>query len=144
MIKIKRGYLFKRSSSHTLVSGLLFSVQNKYHIQILVILSYFQCLCHACNSGQFDSQNTEAKTVKIRNKELISGKKIECYHLNSGATYLLKWETSNSAILNAILWPTIVFIGGFISLFFSCLALQREKQTRKGSQKKLSSISIEY
>ena len=83
--------------------------------------------------------------MKIRDKEIITGTKIECYYQNSGATiYLLKWETSNSAVLHAILWPTIVFIGGFISLFFSCLALQREKQTSKGSQKKLSSVSIEY
>ena len=116
----------------------------KNNIQILTIFSRFQCLCHTCNSGEFDSPNTEVKAVKIRNKELISGTKIECYYQNSGATYLLKWETSNSAVLNAILWPTIVFIGGFISLFFSCLALQKEKQTSKGSQKKLSSISIEY
>ena len=107
---------------------------------ITSISSRLQCLCHSCNAFEEKAKSM----VHFMDKRLYIGSQIQCYYQTSGATYLLKWETSNSTVLHSILWPTVVFIGGFISLFFSCIALLKEKQTGQLTHKKMSTASIEY
>ena len=91
-----------------------------------------------------EKKNNAKHIIKVAGKKLITGSRISCHYRTSGGTFLLEWKSSNATVLHAILWPTLVFIGGFISLFFSCIAFQKDKQARKNAPGKISKVSIEY
>ena len=118
-----------------------------YTILITVILNFFQCLCHSCHSSpEHNNNHTGINVIKLTGLmglTIKNGSRIRCYYRTAGGTYLLMWKTSNAIVLHAILWPTLLFIAGFVSLFFSCIALQKDRYFYKHARKRKANTSIE-
>ena len=73
-------------------------------------------------------------TLMVGGEPLYVGSKLECNYMNKVYAEVTTKATKRAHILHAILWPTIIFIGGFVGLFFSCIMLQKMKSQRSQPQ----------
>lgn len=70
--------------------------------------------------------------VVASGKILRAQSKTRCYYRRKNGDHQVSgWRTNRHLVLHAILWPTIIFVVGFVGLFFSCLTLQKEKYSKK-------------
>ena len=83
-----------------------------------------QCFCRGCN--HFPSDHDRTTSVRHDGRTLHVGDRVRCYFLMPNRTMLTITRTSNWVVLNAILWPSLLFIAGFVGLFFSCVLLQED------------------
>ena len=81
----------------------------------------------------------EQLSVRAAGRVLQAQSKTRCYYRRKNSTthsslssrQMSLWHGSRHIVLHAILWPTVVFVLGFVGLFFSCLTLQKEKYSKK-------------
>ncbi len=83
------------------------------------------------NKGQYkDSRKSgvyEHPALVVAGKPLLLGSKLRCHFKSTNSTVVDGQGIKRAHVLHAILWPTVVFIAGFVGLFFSCIMLQKAK-----------------
>ncbi len=91
----------------------------------IVFIVSFQCHCPDCHLAE--GSNISISSVFIISQEYQTGETIPCLYNPYHAGEVLLKRNSIILVLNAMLWPTIMFITGFVGLFFACLFAQREE-----------------
>ena len=74
-------------------------------------------------------EQPEIKTIAvISGKELKIGSQVTCFYKSKD--FVVGWRSStpiiDQLIFHVMFWPSLLFILGFIGLFFGCVALQHE------------------
>lgn len=86
-------------------------------------LLYFQCACPDCTISYMTE--SQVFTVHLNELSLPEDKHLPC-HINIKVEDVLLYKMPAIFVLNLMLWPTLLFIIGFVGLFSSCLLLQYE------------------
>ena len=94
---------------------------------------YFQCTCPDCrilkyNSTRQDGDSSVLEAVQVSGMDLKVGDRIHC--LYQGLDEVLLYRHSTGMVLNIMLWPTLIFIVGFVGLVFACLFVQTDDCSR--------------
>ena len=60
------------------------------------------------------------------------------YHDIQRITQYKQMPLKHSIIVNLILWPSLLFVAGFVGMFFSCIRMQHELSLMKKQKKQIS------
>ena len=124
-ISISRPEWQQLSSCRKIVSVVSFRAKN-------LILYHFplQCLCKDCDLELISSENmseNEAKSIRINQKTLSPGSTTWCSYKNGqDLPHVTFSKYSDSFILHLMLWPSVIFIIGFLGVFFSTLSVMED------------------
>lgn len=107
------------------------------------ILIVLQCFCNGCDVQLQQGGSSHHKLILSSGVILSQGRVTNCYYRAVDGTAVLQWpwKTPKAYILHAMLWPSLIFIVGFVSLFFSCLSVQiasSEKRHRPSKNRRNS------
>ena len=86
---------------------------------INMFIFLLQCRCQDCRILLEDND-----VIIVDGQTLRQDDQIECYYNVYKPREVLLQRRSTVLVLNAMLWPTVVFIFGFVGLFFACLFAQ--------------------
>ena len=84
--------------------------------------------------------NRDIQEVTLDGKRLHIGTKTRCYYRKRGSQDLYLWHNKGLSVIHAVLWPTLLFIAGFVGLFFSCISLQKSTYLMKLNKRMPSNV----
>ena len=111
-----------------------------------------QCFCRDCTvdvqPAREQSPLDRVAAIKVENVLIRPGDTVKCLHHTarpqsdsgtaaaaddgqndtSDADEQDESVVADAVLLNAMLWPTVLFIGGFVGLFFACIQLAHDRQ----------------
>ena len=96
-------------------------------------------MCSQCGIEMIPgNQTNQFHNIAVLETHILApGNLTDCYYRPYGGQDVLQWRLSieNKSIVNAMLWPSLLFIGGFVGLFFSCLAVQEDCSKKRNKRK---------
>ena len=97
------------------------------------MLLIFQCFCRSV--CELLSAGTILR-LTLDGRELQTGTQTHCFYRRE-VEPAVSQRLHNLLLLNMMLWPTVLFILGFVGLFFSCIHYQKVLTDRMALRKRL-------
>jgi hypothetical protein len=104
-----------------------------------------QSCCSSCQAPPYTSDNLmcSMQLPTDTNIYLQVDDIIYCYYQDLNRMSKYKHITlQHSLIVNMTLWPSFLFITGFVGMFFSCIQMQQAMEELRKRKRKQSSLRI--
>ena len=123
----------------------------KIMVQVFFI---FQCYCKDCCTAASNSTgNVKPRSISrattTETQSIITGDSLDCFlRRNRGATkteIALRYRTRGGVsvlLLNAMFWPTLLFVFGVVGLFFGWIHLSRDRYTKFSHQRQATETNL--
>ncbi|ELT90445.1 hypothetical protein CAPTEDRAFT_197463 [Capitella teleta] len=79
-----------------------------------------KCYCDNC---QLQSEETFGMHTRLSTSSVYTGGVVKCQYFVTSSGHP---RMHSMVLLNVMLWPTLVFISGFVGIFFTCIHLAKD------------------